>query len=83
MKIGMELVINGIDHTILYIDETEGSNTAILIPKRMKGELPSFMAVKNIRPRGDSYTWDDVFYTEDLGNACIKCDHWTHMDGQY
>lgn len=78
----MDITINGIEHTVLYIDEDRCDNAAILIPKRTRGEMPSFMAVKNIKQTGRDYKWDDVFYTEDLGNACRKCDFWVRATTQ-
>lgn len=74
MKKGEILTVNGIVHCCLYFIEGESRNAAVLMPT-VSG-TPSFMVVKNICAKHENYCWDEVFYTEDVWNACCRCNKW-------
>lgn len=76
MKVGMDISVNRIEYVLLFFEEVGCSNAAILIPKHIQGGAPPFMAVKNICNVGDTYRWDDEFYTEDMTKACSLCNAW-------
>lgn len=77
MKMGKSIIINEIEHAIIFYRKNHMRTVAVFMPATIGCDGKSFAVVDNFRENNDGgYSWDKVYYTESIETACGKCDDW-------